>query len=309
MSEASPLRETPEMRAFLKTETAQARQQRIYQWQTDTRRRTLRVCMEVRHPSCLLHPPALQAAMAQALFEAGLPLAMGLEKSSRPMIHLGHPLPSGVEGLVEWMDVILREAPSSSLSDLAETIQHHCPDGIRILEILQIPNISSPVLELCRKAHWRWTCPSEFQDLARQRLNVFESSETFTIEKNGKVDGHKQIKHVEVRHLFRSMAWEEETFCFSTHIAPGEATNPVKILAGILGLEPAAIQGLVRQRVELREDHRLAHQNKYETKLHNIYEDAVLLDGGTSPQVIEEDDEPIVLEREVGKDTSRNSGR
>jgi hypothetical protein len=55
----------------------------------------------------------------------------------------------------------------------------------------------------------------------------------------------------------------------------------------------------VRERVELREDPRLAQSNKYETKLHNIYEDAVLLDGGVGISLVdEEDDEPLIVHNE-----------
>ena len=351
MSESSPLRETPAMRAFLEAISAQipdsehldslliglrreetldqavsllkrlqpqgrkddpwrgvrqaleaeaalARQRRIHQWQTDARRRVLRLRVEVRHPACLLHPPALQAALAKTLFDAGLSLAMGLEKSPRPMIHMGHPLPSGVEGHSEWVDAVLREPAGIPLSELPARLRAHCPDGIVVLEALEIPNISSPVLELCHGAHWRWDCPSEHLNLAQQRLALFEAAPTFTIEKSGKVEGRKQIKHVEVRHLIHAMFWKGQSFYFSTRIAPGEAMNPVKILAGILGLESASIEGLIRERVELSEDPRLALQSKYETKLHNIYEDAVLLDGGTGVSVVEdEDDEPLVIQR------------
>jgi len=286
------------MRVILEDETALARQRRIHQWQTDARRRTLRLRLEIRHPACLLHPPALQAAMAKTLLDAGLSLAMGLEKNPRPMLHLGQPLPSGVEGLSEWIDVVLREPAESSSNALPAIIQAHCPEGITLLGAQEIANISSPVLELCHRAHWRWTCPESLRAQAHEALARFEAADTYTIEKHGKIDGRKQIKRVEVRHLIQTMGWEEEQFCFSTRIAPGEAMNPVKILAGILGLESASIQNLVRVAVELHDDPRLAQANKYETKLHNIYEDAVLLDGGSGVSVVDEDDdEPVVLHR------------
>jgi radical SAM-linked protein len=286
------------LRTRLEKAAVLARGKRISQWQTDARRCMLRLRMEIRQPACQLHPPALQTAIARSLLEAGLPLAMGLEKSPRPMVSLGHPLPAGVEGQSEWADAVLREAPRVSLDQLPGLLAPHCPEGIRILEARDIPNISSPVMDLCCEAHWRWTCPPEWLEQSRLRLSDFERAATFTIEKSGKVEGRKQIKHVEVRHLLRTMAWEGNDFCFSTRIATGEATNPVKILAAILSTEPAAITALIRERVVLCEDPRLAESSRYETKLHNIYEDAVLLDGGIGVALVdEEDDEPLVLQR------------
>ena len=71
-----------------------------------------------------------------------------------------------------------------------------------------------------------------------------------------------------------------------------------QLLAGILELDPSSIQGLTRERVDLSEDPRLVESGKYETKLHNIYEDAVLLEGGPHIQIEDdEDDEPILIQR------------
>jgi hypothetical protein len=48
----------------------------------------------------------------------------------------------------------------------------------------------------------------------------------------------------------------------------------------------------------LVDDPRLAQAAKYETKLHNIYEDAVLLDGGYGVEAVVDDDEPLWLNRD-----------
>jgi hypothetical protein len=162
-----------------------------------------------------------------------------------------------------------------------------------------IPNHASPVLDLCRKACWIWTCPQELRALAKERFTRFEAAASYGIAKQGKVGGQKQVKQIEVRQLVLEMAWEEDCFRFTTRLSAGEALNPVKLLAGILALETTAIQGLTRLSVELAEDPRLALAERYEPKLHNIFEDAVLLESGSNIQVIEEEEEaPIVLRRE-----------
>ena len=79
------------------------------------------------------------------------------------------------------------------------------------------------------------------------------------------------------------MDWDGGTLHFITRLAAGEALNPVKLLAGVLGVEATTIGRLARTMVELAADPRLEAAGKYETKLHNIYEDAVLLDADPVP--------------------------
>lgn len=287
----------------MEAEVAKARVRRMHLWQLDPNRHSLRLQMAVRAPVCSLHPSALQAALAQALMESGLPLAMGLEKTPRPLVRLGHPLPLGVEGLSEWADAILREPPAIPREDLAERISEHCPHGLRILQVKAIPNHASPVLELCLKASWAWACPKELRATAAERFSRFECAASYEIAKIGKVEGQKQVKQVEVRHLVLRMGWEGDAFCFMTGLSAGEALNPAKLLAGVLALDASAIHGLTRLEVELAEDPRLCSAGKYETKLHNIFEDAVLLESGPTLQRVEEeeDDEPILLRRDLRK--------
>ena len=289
------------LRLRMEAEVARARERRMHLWQLDPNRCSLRLRMEVRFPVCSLHPSALQAALAQALLEAGLPLAMGLEKSPRPLVRLGHPLPLGVEGLSEWADIILREPPAIPRDDLAKQVNECCPPGLRILQVEGVPNHASPVLELCLKARWAWPCPKELRASAAERFDRFATSASYEIAKIGKVEGQKRVKQIAVRHLVLHMGWEGDTFCFTTSLSAGEALNPVKLLAGILELEVSAIHGLTRLDVELAEDPRLFSAGKYETKLHNIFEDAVLLESGPHLQPVEEeeDDEPILLRREL----------
>lgn len=286
----------------MEAEVSQARERRMHQWQLDPNRRSLRLRMEVRYPACELHQAALQAALARALMDSGLPLAMGLEKTPRPLVRLGHPLPLGVEGLSEWVDATLREPPGTFGEALVEGINAHCPTGLRILQADAVPSHASSALELCQKAHWAWACPKDLLPFAVERLARFEAAVTYEIVKIGKVDGQKQVKRLEVRHLVLRMGWEGDAFCFTTRLSAGEALNPVKLLAGVLELDAAAIQGLTRLSVELADDPRLISAGKYETKLHNIFEDAVLLESGpTIPFVEEDDDESVVLRSDLRK--------
>jgi radical SAM-linked protein len=289
------------LQARLKAMVDQARERRMNQWQNDPRRRTLRLRFTVQTPAAGAHPAGLLALLARALLAAGLPVAMGLEKSPRPAIRLGHPLPASVPGDSEWADLVLLEGPGTPLAELPTRINAHMPAGLRVLECVQVPNHASPVADLCRLARWRWTCPDP---QARAKVEAFIHCERFEIDKPGKVAGEKAARRVDLRPLLEDLRWEGDDLLFQTRIAPGEAANPGKYLLAILGREApsgaagqgVASQGLARIAVELGEDPRLAQGGRFEPKLHNMYEDATLLTGGDHIRIVEEDDdEPILL--------------
>jgi radical SAM-linked protein len=281
--------------AILKAAVARSRARRMSLWQVDPHRRTLRLRFEVRKSASGLRPPELVATLARLLMEAGLPVAMGLEKTPRPAVHLGHPLPLGVEGWGEWADVGLQEEPDGPLEGLMELVNFHAPEGLRLLQGVFVPNFASPVSDLCRQAHWRWECPEDLLDSARERMAAFLAADRFELEKPGKVDGQKGAKRLDIRPLLAGLQWDGPHLTFQTCIGAGAAPNPRKLLAGILGGAPEAILALVRTDVELREDPRLLQAEKYAPKLHNMFEDAVLLHAGSNIRIVDEDDEGSVI--------------
>lgn len=226
---------------------------------------------------------------------AGLPVALGLEKRPRPMIHLGHPLPPGLEGLQEWADVDLQSPSPFPPALLAVRAKPHLPPGLEVLQAEEIPLVASPVLDLCCASVWGWCCPEGLMEAVRNGLEQFQAAEHFQIEKTGKVNGQKVLKRIEVRAMVETITWTGEYLHLRTRIEPGEALNPQKLLGGILALEPSSFGTLCREAVVLRADPRLEDAQRFETKLHNIFEDAVLLEGGESPLVLDEDDETLLL--------------
>ena len=280
---------------LLRAAVAKGRARRMNLWQIDPRRRTLRLRFEVRGPACAVHPAGQVALLARTLMAAGLPVAMGLEKKPRPAVRLGHPLPLNVEGLGEWAEAVLEEAPAVPLEQLPAVINQHAPEGLRVLHCAVVANHASPVAELCCRSHWRWLCPPAQLEHARERMALFAAAERFEVDKPGKVDGQKGARRVDLRPLLQDLAWEGEVLTFQTRNAPGEATNPQKLLAGILGGEPGAIQGLTRVQVALKDDARALQGHKFEPKLHNMFEDAVLLESGSNIRIVDEDDDEAVL--------------
>jgi hypothetical protein len=271
-----------------------SRERRMSLWQRDTRRCNLRMAYQVLEPR---FPAGIQAAIALACEACGYPVALGLEKTPRPMVQLAHPLPPGATGLREWADVSLREHPAEPMDVLRASLNRHLAPTLQATLVQIIPNHASPAAELCREARWSWPCPVDRAPAARARLEAFRLASTWEIDKTGKVEGHKVLKRIEVRHLVTTLAWEGDRLHIGLRIGAGEALSPAKLLAGLLEVEPAAIQGLVRQEVLLGEDPRLAHPDAFEPKLHNMYEDAVLLEWAPPARPGEEDDdEPIILD-------------
>ncbi|MBK8793610.1 MAG: DUF2344 domain-containing protein [Holophaga sp.] len=284
-------------RTRLEAAVEAARNIRLHTWQLDPNRRTVRFQVEIRHPASDLNPSALGHLLAELLLKAGCPAALGLEKKPRPMITLGPPLPLGVEGLCEWMDAVLQAPPRVPMEPWVMELNALCPSGFHIRNAHPIPNHSSALVDLAREAHWRWDIPADLFQQAADRIQAFGVAKSFTIEKSGKVGGTKTLKRLEVRGLVTRLDWHQQSLHFSTRLQLGEGLSPIKLLAGILEVEPACIKGLTRLEVTLAEDARLAQAQKYEPKLHNIYEDAVLLESGDIPMVMDDDEDDGLLIR------------
>lgn len=294
-----PLRGDPAWAAFrfrLKAESARYRDRRISRWQADPERRTLRLAFEASGPACGLNPQALAGALARAFLDAGLPLAMGLEKSPRPVLHLAHPLPLGVPGREEWADAGLFRDPECAPAEIPALVNVRACEGLRVLRCAYIPNFATPVSELCQSAAWRWPCPGDLRARAEARCEAFLAAESFELEKPGKTGGHKGVKRVEIRPMVEALEWEGPFLAIRTRVDAGTALNPRKLLGAVLGLEAAEVEGLERTGLGLAEDPRLAQAERFEPKLHNMYEDAVLLEGGPGITIVEGDeDDTIVL--------------
>lgn len=283
----SPWRRRLEVRASV------ARARRQQREQLDAERCLLRIRYARRAPLKDLHPGAFHAELTRVLHAAGLAVSLSLEKSPRPLVALGHPLPLGAEGSSEWADATLDRAPSSGWLEAANAA---APEGLRLLEGTVLPPYAQGSLELSARSRWFWPCAGAGREDAEARVAAFLGSASFEIEKGGKVGGQKTVKRVDVRPLVESMAWEEAGLAFATAIHHGEALNPSKLLAGILGAGAGEIQGLVRRGVDLHADPRLGQQERFAPKLKNLFEDAVLLgQGGNITLVDEDDEEPMVL--------------
>lgn len=265
------------LRKRLEQEAQRCRQLRMHQWQHDTHRQRVRLCLEVLPPATQLNPSALLHALVDLLESHDIPLALSLEKRSRPLVTLGPTLPLGVVGRSEWAEcVLMRE--SVPLQDWPTSLTSESALGLRIVSAQALPNHASTLSELAQKARWRWQASPDMPLAELQsRVQAFWESTTFTLEKAGKSKGQKIIKQLNIRDQVLEMTWQGSCLEFTTQLSPAQSLNPIKLLGALFEFEPAHIQNLERLCVTLGEDRRLLQGHRFETKLHNIWEDAVLL--------------------------------
>jgi hypothetical protein len=285
-----------DLASLLDPHAARAAARREAAWMLDTRRASVRVGYAKEGAALDFDEGDLHAIFMQAFRLEGLCLALDLGKRPRPMLRLALPLPAGAGGDSEWIEAVFRSEPPDGPDAVMGRLNLRLPDGLRILRWEGHAAYASPLGELARASHWRWVCPGELVVEARRRTSVFLEAKEWIWEKGGKVDGQKQLKPLDLRPLVSELRWEGDILFSTTRSAVSDATNPLKIHAAILGLEPGALWGLVRQSLDLRPDPRLAQAERFEPKLKNMYEDAVLLSGGTNITLVDEDDdEPIRL--------------
>ena len=263
--------------------------------QLDARRTSIRFAYAKRPPVLAFESGDLHRILLAALRLEGLLLALDLSQHPRPLLQLGPPLPAGVGGEEEWGEAVFRLPPGDAGPVLAR-LALRLPEGLVLHHWEEQPAYATAVAELADSAEWTWPCPPEGLEAARSRVQAFLASEGFPWDRSGKVGGQKQEKSVDLRPLVTAMDWEGARLRVTTPMQAFGATNPLKALGAILGLAPEAIHGLVRTRLQLRADPRLAQGERFEPKLRNLYEDAVMLSGGSNITIIEdEDDEPTRL--------------
>lgn len=271
---------------------SKAHQRRTASWSLDSRRTLVRLQFAKGGPALEFDDGAVRSLLLQAFRLEGLPLTLDLAKRPRPLLTIGLPLPAGVGGEAEYLDAVLKVEPPEAPEALLTRLNLRLPLGLRLLQWKPLPDYASPVGDLAVLSHWRWPAPPELRVHAEGRVAAFLAVATWPWDRGGA----KAEAPLELRAIVQELHWEDAVLCFTTAMGPFSALNPGKVLGAILALDPAHLQGLCRSRVDLKKDARLDQAERFEPKLKNMYEDAVLLSGGSNIVLVEEDDdEPIRL--------------
>ena len=100
---------------------------------------------------------------------------------------------------------------------------------------------------------------------------------------------------LDLRTIVLEARLEAAVLTFATRLGALHALNPLKVLGALFTLQAAELQGLVRTGVDLKADPRLGQAERFEPKLKNMFEDAVLLGGGSNITLVDEDDDDPIL--------------
>jgi len=273
--------------ACLRPHAATALQRRAARWQLDTRRARVRLTFAKDGDATDFDEGDLHALFLQAFRLEGLGLVLDLGKRPRPLLSLGLPLPAGVEGKAEYFDVVLKQEPAGATSQVMARLNQRLPLGLRLLAWEGLANCASELTDLALRSHWRWDVLSSQREQIEMKAEAFLQAEAWPWDRGGT----KAPAGLDLRRLVLDLEWRDGALCFATPMGLYQAINPVKMLAAIFDLEPMEIRGLVRTDLALNADGRIAQAERFEPKLKNMYEDAVLLGGGSNITLIEEEDE------------------
>jgi radical SAM-linked protein len=271
---------------------AKAQLQRSARWQMDTQRVLIRFWYAKEEGALGFDDGDLHSIFLHGFHLEGLRLLLDLGKRPRPLLTVGLPLPVGVGGLAESMDLVLKQEPRETSAELVARLNQRLPEGLRIHRWETLPGFASQVSELATLARWRWEVPPELKGQAMRKTASFLEASAWPWDRGPAFrDGP-----LDLCTLIPEMRWEDSSLCFSTRMGVHQAINPIKVLGAILGVEATRIGGLVRSGVDLEPDPRLGQADRFQPKLKNMYEDAVLLGGGSNIILVDEDDdEPIHL--------------
>ena len=271
---------------------AKARQRRSASWHLDSRRTLVRLNYSKEGATLGFDDGDLHAIFLQAFRLEGLRVALDLGKRPRPILTIGLPLPAGVGGLSEGLDVLLRREPAEGPDVILVRLNRRLPDGLQIHQWTLLPGYATGLGELALKSHWRWEVPMGLHGRIETGVSAFLAAETWPWDRGGA----KADEPLDLRHIVGDVRWEDGALCFSTLMGDFNALSPLKVLSGTFDMDPNYFTGLVRTAVVLKPDARLSQSERFEAKLKNMYEDAVLLGGSSNIVLIDEDDdEPIRL--------------
>lgn len=269
-----------------------AQQRRAARWQLDSHRVTVRLHYAKSGTALGFDDGDLHALFLHAFRLEGLPLALDLGKRPRPLVGLGPPLPAHVGGAMEGLDLVLRREPAEAPALLLARLNERLPEGLCCTQWEVLPAFATPLADLSLAAHWCWEVPAELKAGVAQTVATFLAAEAWPWQRSdAKTEGI-----VDLRKFLLEPTWAETRLEFRTPMGSYMGLNPLKALGALLDLPPTAIAGLQRTSIGLRPDARLAQADRFAPKLKNMYEDAVLLAGGSNITLVDEDDdEPLLL--------------
>lgn len=170
----------------------------------------------------------------RAFRRAGLLVRMSQGFSPHPLMSFGPPLPLGVEGRGELMDVAL--AAGQDLADAQQRLQALLPEGIRIHGVRPVPESRPSLCAVIDSAGYEVRLEKESAREAGEKIAVAKSAPTVVSKKRTR-DGER---YRDIKPLIKELEVDEEDggearIRFTVRIGEGGNCNPHELLEAVLG--------------------------------------------------------------------------
>jgi radical SAM family uncharacterized protein/radical SAM-linked protein len=168
----------------------------------------------------------------RACRRAGLPIAFSGGYSPKPKITFALSLPTGAEGLREWMDLELSE--TVSVEEVVDGINRHLPEGLSLLRAWKVPGESGALNGRVLHMEYRALFP-EPQEGLQDLADRFLERETIPVVRVRK----GKEKEVDLKNYVLSMKAEDSQTLSFTLALKGEegSARPSEVLQAMLGLD------------------------------------------------------------------------
>ncbi len=280
------------LESSLKPLVEKARKRRAALWHLDTRRQLVRFSYVKEEGALPFDDGDLHALFLHAFRLEGFGLALDMGKRPRPLLSVGLPLPAQVGGRAECMDAVLKREPTESAPLLLARLNRRLPPGLHVHTWTALPAYATPVVDLALRAHWRWELPASLHERVAAGLSSFLAADTWRWDRGGV----KAEAALDLRTIVLEPCLEDDVLTFTTRLGAVHALNPLKVLGALFGLDETEVRGLFRTGVDWKVDPRLGQAERFEPKLKNMFEDAVVLGGGSNITLVDDsDDEPLRL--------------
>ncbi len=179
----------------------------------------------------------------RAFRRAGVMVKMSQGYSPHPLMSFGPPLPLGVEGCEEILDVAL--VPGQNLTGAKERLQAALPEGLRVKEFRPV---SEPRLSLCAAidhASYAVHLETKWSDEVREKVAAAKGSAALVTKK----ETRKGERYRDIKPLIRELEIEEDRggearMRFTVRVGEGGNCNPHELLEAVLGWPEERIKKL-----------------------------------------------------------------
>lgn len=170
----------------------------------------------------------------RAFRRAGLPVRMSQGFSPHPLISFGPPLPVGVGGLNEVLDVSMPPHPGAGA--LTKVLQEALPDGMRVKEVRPVKESSGSLCAAINSARYEAVLGGEREEEVQGKVAAARAAKDIVIRKRTK----KGERYRDIKPLIEEIVVERDSggralLCFTVSVGEKGNLNCRDFLQAVLG--------------------------------------------------------------------------